>query len=201
MKSRARTMLLVFSREGGDSFRNLDRRERWPLQKAATHVFHPTPTKVHGDRISLQNQDGLNTAHKTQPQSAGCGGSMSGRNTMLLVSNRGGPGSYRSREQRVVISQKAQQILMSLNIHFQNSWVRRKTVHRTRQALPACCGGDVMMSSRRNTLLSFSWGCDGCPSRVCCLLLSAAVCCCLQLLLTKNANYTTSGLLGTRHST
>ena len=99
-------MLLVFSREGGDSFRNLDRRERWPLQKAATHVFHPTPTKVHGDRISLQNQDGLNTAHKTQPQSAGCGGSMSGRNTMLLVSNRGGPGSYRSRERRGVISQK-----------------------------------------------------------------------------------------------
>ena len=41
--SSARTMLLVFGREGGDSFRILARCERWPLLKATTHA---TPTKV-----------------------------------------------------------------------------------------------------------------------------------------------------------
>ena len=61
------------------------------------------------DRISFQNhQDGLNTTHTIiQPQSTGCGGNMSSsRNTMLIVSNLGGPGSYRSRERRGVVSQK-----------------------------------------------------------------------------------------------
>ena len=79
---------------------------------------------------------------------------------MLLVLNRGGPGSYRSRQRRGVISQEetrfypakysssllrdAQQIdPRSLTQHFQNSGVRLKTTHRTRRALPACCGGEV----------------------------------------------------------
>ena len=101
------------------------------------------------DRISFQNQDGLNTTHTTaQPQSAGCGGNMSSRSTMLLVFNRGGPGSYR--ERRGVMSQKetqfyskAQQIPRSLNQYLQNNRVRSKTTHKARQALPACCGGKV----------------------------------------------------------
>ena len=105
-------MLLVFGRDGGDSLRILDRREKRSLQNATTHTMYSAqhPPKFR-DRISFQNQDGLNTTHTTtQPQSAGCGSNMmSSRNTMLLVFNRGGPGSYRSRERRGVISQKETQ--------------------------------------------------------------------------------------------
>ena len=71
---------------------------------------------------------------------------------MMLVFNRGGPGSYRRRERRGVIPQKetqfyskAQQIPRSLNQHFQNNRVRSKTTHKTRQALPACCGGNFFL--------------------------------------------------------
>ena len=115
-------MLLVFGGDEGDSFRNLDRCEVAFTKATFTHTY----STQHHERfieISFQNhQDGLHTTHTTtQALSAGCGRKMSSRNTMLLVFSRGGPGSYRSREQRVVISQKAQQILMSLNIHFQNS--------------------------------------------------------------------------------
>ena len=60
-------LLLVFGREGGDSFRNLDRRERWPLPKATTYSTQHPP-KFHRDRISFQNhRDGLNTTHNTSP--------------------------------------------------------------------------------------------------------------------------------------
>ena len=102
-------MLLVFVRERGDSFRNVDRREVAAMK--SNHVFHPTPPKFNRYRISFQNhQDGLNTKHTTsQALSAGCGGNMSTRNTMLPVINRGGPGSYRSRERCGVISQKETQ--------------------------------------------------------------------------------------------
>ena len=118
-------MLLVFGREGGDNFRNFDQREKWPLQKTTTNSTQHPP-KFHGDRISFQNhQDGLNTTHTTtQALSAGCGGNTSTRNTMRLVFNRGGPGSYRRRDRRGVISQKethfyskAQQIPRSFNLH------------------------------------------------------------------------------------
>ena len=145
-------MLLVFVRERGDSFRNVDRREVAAMK--SNHVFHPTPPKFNRYRISFQNhQDGLNTKHTTsQALSAGCGGNMSTRNTMLPVINRGGPGSYRRRERRGVIPQKetqfyskAQQIPRSLNQHFQNNRVRSKTTHKTRQALPACCGGNFFL--------------------------------------------------------
>ena len=120
----AKTMLLVFGRGGGDSFRNLDRRQRWPLEKATTYSTQHPP-KFHRVRISFQNQDGLNTTHTTtQALSAGCGGNTSTRNTMRLVFNRGGPGSYRRRDRRGVISQKethfyskAQQIPRSFNLH------------------------------------------------------------------------------------
>ena len=44
--SSARTMLLVFGREGGDSVRNLNRRERWLLQKATFTRIPPNTTKV-----------------------------------------------------------------------------------------------------------------------------------------------------------
>ena len=37
----ARTMLLVFGREGGHSFRNLDLRERWPLRTRSNHPRIP----------------------------------------------------------------------------------------------------------------------------------------------------------------
>ena len=86
--SSARTMLQVFSREGGDSFRNLDRRERRPLKKAATYSTQ-NPPKLHRDRISFHiHQDGLNTTHTAiQALSAGCGGNVSIRNTMLLAFN------------------------------------------------------------------------------------------------------------------
>ena len=81
---------------------------------------------------------------------------------MLLVFNRGGPGSYRSsRERRGKISQietqfysKAQQIPRSFNQHFfQNNRVGSKPTLKTsptRLLRPRS-----MMSSRRNTLLSF----------------------------------------------
>ena len=60
-------LLLVFGREGSDSFRNLDRRERWPLPKATTYSTQHPP-KFHRDRISFQNhRDGLNTTHNTSP--------------------------------------------------------------------------------------------------------------------------------------
>ena len=144
-------MLLVFGREGGDNFRNFDQREKWPLQKTTTNSTQHPP-KFRGDRISFQNhQDGLNTTHTRQhnPSQRG-GGNINSRSTMLLVFNCGGPGSYRSRERRGVISQKetqfyskAQQIPRSLNQFFQNNRVRSKTTHKTRQALPACCGGEA----------------------------------------------------------
>ena len=144
-------MLLVFGREAGDSFRNIDRREVDYTNR--NHVLHPTTPKFHRDRISFQNhQDGCNTAHTAHALSAGCGGNTSSRNTMLAVFNRGGPGSYRRRERRGVIPQKetqfyskAQQIPRSLNQHFQNNRVRSKTTHKTRQALPACCGGNFFL--------------------------------------------------------
>ena len=68
---------------------------------------------------------------------------MSSRNTMLLVFNRGGPGSYRSRELRGMISQKETRFYSersttdsrSLNQHYQNRRVRSKTTH-TGQAKP-----------------------------------------------------------------
>ena len=69
---------------------------------------------------------------------------------MLLVINRRAPGSYRCRERRGVISQKetqlyskGQHISRSMNQHFHDNRVRSKTTHRTRQALTACCGGEV----------------------------------------------------------
>ena len=68
--SSARTMLLVFGREGGDSFLNLDRRDRWPLQKATTHVFHPTPTKVQrSNQLSEPRWLKHHTHHSTTPVS------------------------------------------------------------------------------------------------------------------------------------
>ena len=39
-------MLLIFGREGGDSLRNLDQRQTWPLKKATTNEFHPIPNEV-----------------------------------------------------------------------------------------------------------------------------------------------------------
>ena len=115
-------MLLVFGGDEGDSFRNLDRCEVAFTKATFTHTY----STQHHERfieISFQNhQDGLHTTHTTQALSAGCGRKMSSRNTMLLVFSRGGPGSYRSREQRVVIPQKeAQQIPRSLNLRFQNN--------------------------------------------------------------------------------
>ena len=89
-----------------------------------SHVFHPTPLKCR-DRISFRNQDGLNTTHTTtQPLSARWGGNMSSRNTMLLVFNRGAPGSYRSREHRGVISQKETRFWLCCKAHhIPGAWV------------------------------------------------------------------------------
>ena len=59
----------------------------------------------------------------------------------------------------------------SLNDNFQNNRVRSKTTHRTRQALPACCGGEVWSVPGAIRCWVSSEGCDDCPSRVYCLLL------------------------------
>ena len=82
---------------------------------------------------------------------------------MLLVFNRGGPGSNRSRERRGVISQKetqfyskAQQIPRRLNQHFQNNQPSSFENHAQGKTSPSrLLRQRSMMSSRRNTLLSF----------------------------------------------
>ena len=158
----ARTMLLVFGCEAGDSFRNIDRREVDYTNR--NHVLHPTTPKFHRDRISFQNhQDGCNTAHTAHALSAGCGGNTSSRNTMLAVFNRGGPGSYRRREPRGVISQKETQILQQSTAHSQGLESafseQRSSLENHSQDKPShtrLLRRRDMMSSRRSTPLSFS---------------------------------------------
>ena len=174
---------------------------RWPKATFYVLVFRPTAHKLQIYRISFQNhRTGLNTTRtKTQALSAWCGGNMTSRNTMLLVFSSGGSGSFRSRERSDMVSKtasklfrKAQHFRLRSNQYFQNKRVRWKTAHSTRQALPACCGGD--MTSRRNkTPLSFSRGCDSCRLR----FLSAAVADQTR----KNWLVTTSCLLRPLHST
>ena len=103
------------------------------------------------------------THNTTQPQSPGCGGNMSGRNTMVLVFNRGGPGSYRSRERREVISQNETQFYSkahtadSQELESAFSEQRSSLEHHTRDKTSPTrlLQRRSMMSSRRNTLLSF----------------------------------------------
>ena len=101
---------------------------------------------------------------------------------MLLVFNRGGPGSYRSRERRGVISQKetlfysiAQPIPRSLNQHFQKQPSLPENHTQDKPSPTRLLRRRSMISARRNTLLISIGGCDGCSSRVCCMLLPDAL--------------------------
>ena len=194
-------MLLVFGRVGGDSFRNLDRREVASPFKATFLTrtrIPPNATKV--CLLCFENlQDGSHSTHTaTHPLSGGVGGGNTiSTHTMLLAFNRGGPGSCHSRQRSGVISleetrfypakhSKSQELDSALSE--QRSSLKNHTQDETSPT--RLLRRRSMTSTRRQTLLSFIWGCDDCPSIVCCPL--------LLLLLAKKqliSHVTASGLL------
>ena len=138
-------MLLVFGRVGGDSFRNFHWREPAPIQ---SDLLYSYSTQRHQKMFTFENfQDSTHT-RQHPPYQGGWGGNMSSIYTRLLVFNRGGPDSYRSRQRRGVTSQEETRFYpasdsLIFSIFFQINGVRLNTTHGTRRALPACCGNEV----------------------------------------------------------
>ena len=103
----------------------------------------------------------------------------------MLVFNRGGPGSYGSRQRRGVTSQKetqfyseAQQIPRSLNQHFHSNRSKPHTGQDKPYLLAAAATYDEWQAQYAAEL----------QLSAIIALVVCAVCCCLLLLLTKNAN-------------
>ena len=172
---------------------------RWPLQNGNgyVNVFNPTTAKYFIEIKSIFRTTKLaerphKRHHKPYPSGAAA------RPVTSPVVSIGWNGVGQSLHKKPnSTAATARQIPRSLNKYPQNNRVRAKTTYNPRQTLPTCSGGD-MMSSRRSALLNFSRGCDDCSIRLCCLLLSAAL---LADQKSKVSHVTTSGLVGTLHST